>query len=61
MNKNLEDLYEQSRIGQSFGHCPEKFAELIIKNCCKMMVDLEIKYAVNLTVREIKQHFGIKK
>jgi hypothetical protein len=38
----------------------EKFAELIIKKCCKMMIDLEIKYPANLTVRDIKEHFGVK-
>ena len=37
----------------------EKFAELIVRDCCKMMVDLEVKYAVNLTVREIKKTYGV--
>ena len=38
----------------------EKFAELIVRECCQMMLDLEIKYPANLTVREIKQHFGVE-
>lgn len=38
----------------------EKFAELIVQECCQMMLDLEIKYPANLTVQEIKQHFGVE-
>jgi hypothetical protein len=36
----------------------EKFAELIVRECCQMMLDMERKYPANLTVREIKKHFG---
>jgi hypothetical protein len=36
------------------------FAQLIVKECCSMMLDLETKYPANLTVKEIKQHFGIE-
>ena len=36
-----------------------EFAKLIIQECCKMMIDLEIRYPANLTVREIKRHFGV--
>jgi len=36
-----------------------KFAELIVKECCQMMLDMETKYPANLTVREIKKHFGV--
>ena len=38
---------------------PEKFAELIVNECCQMMIDMETKYPANLTVREIKKHFGV--
>ena len=37
----------------------EKFAELIVNECCQMMLDMETKYPANLTVREIKKHFGV--
>jgi hypothetical protein len=36
-----------------------KFAELIVNECCQMMLDMETKYPANLTVREIKKHFGV--
>lgn len=36
------------------------FAELIVRECCEMMIELEAQYPANLTVREIKQHFNIK-
>jgi hypothetical protein len=38
----------------------QRFAELIVKECCQMMMDLEVKYPANLTVREIKKHFGVQ-
>ena len=38
----------------------QKFAELIVKECCQLMIDLEVKYPANLTVREIKKHFGVE-
>ena len=36
-----------------------KFADLIVNECCQMMLDMETKYPANLTVREIKKHFGV--
>lgn len=48
------DLYESAAIYN------EKFAKLIVRECCNMMMDLEIKYPANLTVREIKKSFGIE-
>jgi hypothetical protein len=63
MNKQIKELALQA--GGS--HYPtvnsrqlEKFAELLINECCKIMIDLETKYPANLTVREIKKHFGVK-
>ena len=64
MNKQIKELALQA--GGS--HYPdvnsgqlEKFAELLINECCKIMIDLEVKYPANLTVREIKKHFGVEK
>jgi len=37
----------------------ERFAKLIVNECCQMMLDMETKYPANLTVREIKEHFGV--
>jgi hypothetical protein len=63
MNKQIRELALQA--GGS--HYPdvnsrqlEKFAELLINECCKIMIDLEIKYPANLTVKEIKKHFGVE-
>jgi hypothetical protein len=63
MNKRIKELALQA--GGS--HYPEvnpdqleKFAELIIRECCGLMLALESKYPANLTVREIKQHFGVE-
>jgi hypothetical protein len=53
--------YDPER-GDLHGYTVEQmreFAEQIVLECCQMMVDLEGKYPANLTVREIKQHFGI--
>jgi hypothetical protein len=36
-----------------------RFANFIVNECCRMMVDLEIQYPANLTVLEIKKHFGV--
>ena len=36
-----------------------RFAELIVRECCEKMIELESKYPANLTVREIKKHFGV--
>jgi hypothetical protein len=64
MNKQIQELALQA--GGSHYHTVnsrqlEKFAELLINECCKMMIDLEIKYPANLTVHEIKKHFGVEK
>jgi hypothetical protein len=36
-----------------------RFANFIVNECCRMMVDLEIQYPANLTALEIKKHFGV--
>lgn len=42
------------------GDLLQKFGEQVVKECCQMMLELEAKYPANLTVREIKKHFGIE-
>lgn len=60
MNKEIKELAKQAQLEHCVSHVRlEEFAQLIIKECCQMMLNLEIKYPANLTVREIKQHFGI--
>lgn len=57
MNERIKELATQ--VYGSAHDDDVKFAELIVRECCKMMLDLEIKYPANLTVREIKWHFGV--
>ena len=74
MNKQIEELERQAfdavwdldkdLIGPGMHFRPngfeKKFAELIVRECCKMMIALEPEYPGNLTVQEIKKHFGVK-
>lgn len=53
----IKELAEQ--VYGSLHYDDLKFAELIINECCQMMLDMETKYPANLTVREIKKHFGV--
>lgn len=67
MNDQIKQLAEQAGAGWDDKYHwyvgneqMKKFAELIVKECCQMMMDLEVKYPANLTVREIKKHFGVE-
>jgi len=37
----------------------EKFAELIVRECCDVFVELRTRPA-DLAVKDVKKHFGIK-
>jgi hypothetical protein len=63
MNKQIRELALQA--GGS--HYPdvnsrqlEKFSELLINECCKIMIDLESSVSIAHTVHEIKKHFGVE-
>ena len=65
MNEKIKILAVQSGAGE-WGNSVvpammdiEKFAQSIVNECCQMMIDMETKYPANLTVREIKKHFGV--
>jgi len=69
MNTRIQELAEQAKNQVPQGilspdlwikQYNQKFAESIVKECCQMMMDLEVKYPANLTVREIKKHFGVE-
>lgn len=68
MNERIRELEKQCwshRVDGALidGHLhfdTKKFAELIVQECCQMMIDLERKYPANLTVKEIKEHFGVE-
>ena len=38
----------------------ERYSRMLVEECCQMMLDLESKYPANLTVQEIRKHFGVK-
>ena len=64
MNERIVELAKQCASEDHlaiYGGNYAKFAELIVRECCQMMLDLEVKYPANLTVREIKKHFGVDK
>lgn len=64
MNQHILKLFDKSGLEYNFDPMLwlkyEHFAELIVQECCTMMLDLETKYPANLTIREIKNHFGLK-
>jgi hypothetical protein len=61
MNEHVKQLATKARLltGWPTGEYDyQQFANLIIEECCQMMLTLE-KYPANLTAREIKKHFGV--
>lgn len=69
MNTRIQELADQAKRQVPQGilspdlwieQYNQKFAELIVRECCQMMIDLEVKYPANLTVQEIKKHFGVE-
>lgn len=38
----------------------EKYAELIVKECCDKFIDMQHKFHPSICVYEIKQHFGVE-
>jgi hypothetical protein len=64
MNERLKQIMLEhglhKHISEDCQHRMEMLYKLIIQECCQMMMDLEVKYPANLTVREIKKHFGVE-
>ena len=70
MNKRIQELYKQA-----YGHfpCPagepetERFAELIVRECAKVIIDNEIDHPITGALydgdqaKAIKKHFGVEK
>ena len=62
VNGKIRELAEQAgckidRLGYGEGNL-EKFAELIVKECCDIFVELRTRPA-DLAVKDVKKHFGI--
>lgn len=76
MNDHIRELYRQSQVDGYFGKAfsPEKFAELIVRECAKkcefIAVQAEItntgemarktKATADSCAKMIKQHFGVE-
>ena len=57
-----QKVWDFPKDPESYTFTPDevtRFAQSIVNECCQMMIDMETKYPANLTVREIKQHFGV--
>jgi hypothetical protein len=62
MNERIRSLAEQCWEARKYGP-PwfeyEKFAELIVRECCDIFVELRTRPA-DLAVKDVKKHFGIE-
>lgn len=66
MNERIQELlikaHKQTNGGIYNGHLSEwteKFAELIVRECCDIFVELRTSTA-DLAVKDVKQHFGVE-
>ena len=69
MNKRIQELYKQA---YGYFPCPagepetEKFAELIVRECAKVIIDNEIDHPITGALydgdqaKAIKKHFGVE-
>ena len=61
MNQRIRELAEQATTEDSDGFRyfdKQKFAELIVQECCDIFVDLGFRPA-DLAVLDVKKHFGV--
>lgn len=72
MNERIRELAEQAneafyqQMGEGaergtfyYDKFAEKFAELIVRECCDMFVELRTRPA-DLAVKDVKKHFGVE-
>ena len=68
MNERIRELAEQAQqyaeytTPQGLEWLPafkEKFAELIVRECCDIFVELRTRPA-DLAVKDVKKHFGVE-
>ena len=64
MNERIQELAKQA--GDDWDHTLEsdkeflkKFAELIVRECCDVFVELRTRPA-DLAVKDVKKHFGVE-
>ena len=63
MNERIRELYRQSHTDGFFGRAfdPEKFAELIVKECIVMADEFELDVNRSGLVDRMKKHFGVER
>jgi hypothetical protein len=65
MNDRIRELAGQCESfglweNKSYTFDKEKFAELIVRECCDKFVDMQHKFHPSICAYEIKKHFGVK-
>ena len=62
MNERIRELeaqcWEERKYGPAWFNS-EKFAELIVRECCDIFVELRTRPA-DLAVKDVKKHFGVE-
>lgn len=71
MNERIKELAEQAyetilldirgdgTVDKEVVFSKEKFAELIVRECCDIFVELRTRPA-DLAVKDVKKHFGVE-
>ena len=66
MNDRIKELAEQAGfipgimgLNRFTYFDPEKFAKLIVRECCDIFVELRTRPA-DLAVKDVKKHFGVE-
>lgn len=67
MNERIKEIANQAMgtrkhvppVWQFYDIELEKFAELIVRECCDIFVELRTRPA-DLAVKDVKKHFGVK-
>ena len=62
MNKRIQELIYQSMVGHQFElrFSPEKFAELLIRECMKVTVNYPHPQTKLTAAEHIARHFGVE-
>lgn len=59
MNERIKDLYLNS-LDDKQNFCYQKFAELIVRECCEVVKWTPSQYPNDKYVKNIKEHFGVE-
>ncbi len=62
MNERIKLLAEQAYDPEYGFIIPEKFAELIVKECIDTVLDCTVEYSTRPQIAdELREHFGVEK